>query len=221
MPVVHNRIMKTYYKRNLPHIQPPGATLFVTFRLFGSIPKRFLNELSIEHKHLNRLILKTWNRKSNEFTKYYNQQKRLIKKFDDYLHSEKTGLHFLKNESIAELVCSSMMFFDKERYDLLSYCVMSNHVHIVFTPLRINGEEYFALGDIMHSIKSYTAKEANKMLNRTGKPFWVIESFDHFCRDSAEVERVIEYVLNNPVNAGLVSSYDKWSWSYVKPDMFI
>ena len=97
---------------------------------------------------------------------------------------------------------------------------MSNHVHIVFTPLRINGEEYFVLGDIMHSIKSYTAKEANKMLNRTGKPFWAIESFDHFCRDSAEVERVIEYVLNNPVNAGLVSSYDKWSWSYVKPDMF-
>ncbi len=35
--------MKTFYRRNLPHIQPIGACFFVTFRLFNSIPKASLD----------------------------------------------------------------------------------------------------------------------------------------------------------------------------------
>lgn len=211
--------MKTFYRRNLPHIQPPGATLFVTFRLAGSLPRRVVIELIDEYEKLKRLIHDKRNKNNKEFKKYYNQQKRLMEKFDDCLHSSNTGQHFLRNESIAELVCSSMKHLDQKKYDLLAYCVMSNHVHIVFTPLKIADEEYVEIANIMHSIKSYTATEANKILARAGKKFWASESFDHYCRDATETARIIEYVLKNPVKSGLISAYDQWLWSYARDEV--
>jgi hypothetical protein len=58
----------------------------------------------------------------------------------------------------------------------------------------------------MHSIKSYTSNEANKILNRKGKSFWTHESFDHYSRNKEETKKIISYVLNNPVKAGLVNN---------------
>ncbi len=208
--------MKTFYKRNLPHIQPPGATLFVTFCLADSIPKRVVEELKQENQSLNKLIQKSWNKRDEQFKKLYDQQKRMLAKYDQYLHRNRRGPHFCKNNQIANLVCTSMKHWDQQKYDLLAYCIMSNHVHVVFTPLRIKNDEYYELGSIMHSIKSYTANEANKILNREGKSFWTDESFDHFCRDEDELQRIIYYVLNNPLKAGLVKEFSQWKWFYVQ-----
>jgi REP element-mobilizing transposase RayT len=66
---------------------------------------------------------------------------------------------------------------------------------------------------IMHSLKSYTANEANKLLKRSGA-FWETESYDHVIRDEREYYRTIAYVLNNPVKAGLVRNWRDWPWSY-------
>ena len=210
--------MKTFYYRHRPHIQPPGATLFVTFRLYGSLPRHVIEEIKDEYDKLNKwmteCILAGQGKK--EYETYYNRQKQLIAKYDEYLHTTSTGPHYLKIEKIAKLLCESMRFWDGKRYDLLSYTVMSNHVHIVFTPLEKELGEYYSLERIMHSIKSYTGIEANKILNRTGKPFWEHESFDHYSRSDEETERIVWYVLNNPVKAGMVDSWDKWRWSYYK-----
>ena len=65
----------------------------------------------------------------------------------------------------------------------------------------------------MHSLKSYTAKEANKVLNRTGE-FWEHESYDHYVRDEAGHERIVKYILQNPVKAKLVENWQDWRWSY-------
>jgi len=64
-------------------------------------------------------------------------------------------------------------------------------------------------------LKGYTANKANKILNRTGT-FWQHESYDHVVQDEKELERVIAYVLNNPVKAGFVSTWQEWKWSYVQ-----
>ncbi|MAU00364.1 MAG: hypothetical protein CL608_24750 [Anaerolineaceae bacterium] len=61
----------------------------------------------------------------------------------------------------------------------------------------------------MHSLKRYTAVEANKVLGRQGQ-FWQHESYDHIVRDEAELQRIRQYVLNNPVKAGLVDSAEQW-----------
>lgn len=67
----------------------------------------------------------------------------------------------------------------------------------------------------MHSLKRYTAVEANKLLGRQGQ-FWQHESYDHVVRDEAELNRVRDYVLKNPVKVGLVESPAEWPWSYMR-----
>ena len=65
----------------------------------------------------------------------------------------------------------------------------------------------------MKRVKGYTAREANRMLKRTGEQFWQQESFDHWPRDDHEFFRIIQYIENNPVKAGLVRSPEEWKWS--------
>jgi putative transposase len=51
-----NRI-KTFYRRSLPHLQPVGATFFVTFRLAGSIPKIKILELQEGFEEIKNYLL--------------------------------------------------------------------------------------------------------------------------------------------------------------------
>jgi putative transposase len=64
----------------------------------------------------------------------------------------------------------------------------------------------------MQSIKGFTARECNRLLAQAGM-FWQQESYDHVVRDDDELERIIQYVLNNPVKAGLVERPELWRWS--------
>jgi REP-associated tyrosine transposase len=65
----------------------------------------------------------------------------------------------------------------------------------------------------MKSLKGFTAWECNRALGRKGT-FWQQESYDHVIRDSAEFQRIVRYVLNNPVKAGLVKDWREWKWNY-------
>jgi len=67
------------------------------------------------------------------------------------------------------------------------------------------------LAEIMHSLKSYTANVANRLLKRSGQ-LWQHESYDHWVRDEAELERIVYYIRANPVAAGLVARPEDWFW---------
>jgi REP element-mobilizing transposase RayT len=67
----------------------------------------------------------------------------------------------------------------------------------------------------MHSLKRYTARQANQLLGREGA-FWQHENYDHVVRDEEEWQRIITYILNNPVKAGLVQNWEDWEWTYYK-----
>jgi len=92
---------------------------------------------------------------------------------------------------------------------------MSNHVHLVMTPRRDEHGEYWAMQNILHSLKGYTAGKANRLLGRTGA-FWQHESYDHYVRDDDEWRRIRWYVISNPVKAGLVSDPAEWEWTYCR-----
>lgn len=72
---------------------------------------------------------------------------------------------------------------------------------------------YYAISKIMHSWKRVSAIRANEKLHRTGT-FWHHENYNHYARDAGEVERIVSYVKNNPVKAGLVSNWDDWLWTF-------
>ena len=85
---------------------------------------------------------------------------------------------------------------------------MPNHVHVVVWPYP--GQ---TLSAILHSWKSYTSTAANKLVHHQGKAFWQEESFDHWIRDDHERGRLLAYVENNPVKAGLCRAPQDWKWS--------
>jgi len=72
------------------------------------------------------------------------------------------------------------------------------------------------LTERLENLKWYTALKGNEILYRTGA-FWQHESYDHLVRDAEELERIIQYILNNPVKAGLVKDRRDWKWHYLKP----
>jgi putative DNA methylase len=117
------------------------------------------------------------------------------------------GSCWLRDDRIACLMEDALLHFDGERYQLVAWCIMPNHVHVV---ARIH--EGVAVGDVIYSWKSWVAKQGNKVLGRTG-PMWQREYHDRYMRDEAHLAEAVRYVEDNPVNAGLVKRAEHWRWS--------
>lgn len=192
------------YERRLPHRLPPGEAIFLTLRLAGTLPRQVVARL---HEELALLT----NRVDITPEQLYAEQKRHFGRFDRLLDSADGGPTWLRQPDIAAVVVQSLHYFDEGRgYDLLSYCLMPNHLHLVVSL----PPEAPPLIKTLQRLKSYTATQANKLLGRTGA-FWQAESYDHVVRNG-ELERIISYVLDNPVKAGLVVDWQQWPCSYVK-----
>ena len=205
---------KHSYRKNLPHIQPPGAILFVTFRLAGTLPRAVAEELRQQAEQRERQIQETADPQERGKL-LYEERKRQFARYDAILDSCKHGPTWLAQPEIAQIVQTSLHYLDGKMYDLDVYTIMSNHAHVVFTPLEDGKGGHVALSRIMHSLKRYTATEANKILQRRGK-FWQHESYDHIVRDEAELNRIRRYILQNPVKAGLVEDETTWPYSWAK-----
>ncbi len=188
---------------HLPHWEKDNATYFVTFRLGDSLPSTALDHIASERAS----ILGLARQQSRELTASEGQHlKRLTTvRIEQYLDSG-VGSCSLRVSEVAAVVAETLLLFDEKRYRLFAWCIMPNHVHVV---LRIFPTD--CLADVLHSWKSYTAREANRILGRRGS-FWQREYYDHLVRDDAEFERAVKYVVENPVKAGLRN----WEWVWMR-----
>ncbi|HVN07537.1 MAG TPA: transposase [Patescibacteria group bacterium] len=177
----------TFYARNLPHWHPDGKALFVTWRLFGSLPRTVLEE----YRALNLCD-------SGE----------AFARIDRTLDRAQSGPKWLAHHEIAAMIVGALRRGDggMKLFRLFSYVVMPNHVHVLLQPGA-------PLAKITKGIKGATARRANSILGRSGVPFWQDESFDHWTRSGQEVERIKLYIEWNPVKAGLVKEPGQWPWS--------
>jgi putative transposase len=203
-----------FYRRNLPHYQPGGATFFLTYSLAGSLPTRVVQALLDE-------ATQTWQRVEQmadtpELQAHIDrEQRRLFGLWDRALHHDSPGPFWLRDPRVAALVVDSLHYIDGRMADVAAFCVMPNHVHLLYTPLPKGDGVYYALTRIQHSIKLYTARRGNELLQRNGA-FWRHENYDHMVRNAGEFERIRAYILNNPVKAGLVKDWKDWPWSEAK-----
>lgn len=197
-----------YDRGYLPHIRVEGRPYFVTFRLEGTLPQELLRQYQAERDALLR--------KANLNGKVSPEDEQRLRE----LYSEKIeawldagrGECWLKEPRIAQLVAEALRFFHGKRYDLSSWVVMPNHVHVIVRP---EGEHL--LNEIVKVWKGYTAREANKLLSRTGESFWDREYYDHVIRTDNEKARFTAYIHNNPVKAGLSATPEAWPWSSANP----
>ena len=183
----------------LPHWEADHAIYFVTFRLADSLPHSVLQNFEFERRD----IIETARALGRELSS--SERTRLLKLFSEKVESQLdsgAGRCDLANPAEASMVAEAIRKFDSLRYHLYAWCVMPNHVHVLFRPLP--GHK---LSGILHSWKSFSANRANALLRRSGA-FWQREYYDHLIRDEEEFYRIAEYVLSNPRKAGLRS----WSW---------
>ncbi|CAN5877497.1 transposase [soil metagenome] len=201
------------YTRKLPHLHPTGETLFVTFRIANSLPKevvlRWAEERDLEVLRLQKAHAAD-PQKLQEAV--HNAKKRSFARFDGLLDTSVPHEHRLDQAALAPEIAGAMHWHQQQgNLDLLCYCIMPNQVHFVAT--LINPELPF--NKIMKSIKTFSAKQINAHVGRTGR-FWQREYYDHVVRDGAELQRVVAYVLENPVKAGLCENWEEWPYSYSK-----
>lgn len=190
---------------HLPHLKKEGGSYFVTFRLAGTLPATVLHRFKEERGQIleHALAAKrplTWP-EQEELLRWYSDR------VDAYLNAGHGECH-LRRPEIAKLVADALRFFEGQRYELRAWVVMPNHVHVVVWPRPPE-----TLSRVLHSWKSFTAKEANKLPGRVGGTFWQGESYDHLIRDQDDQARCVAYTINNPVSAGLCARAEDWPWS--------
>lgn len=183
----------------LPHLETQNPVYFVTFRLADSLPRTLLEEVRQERE----AIKKAGSAGTAGRADVARAQKlrATIQKAERCLDGGLGACH-MREPLVAEVVAKAIRFFEGERCHVLAWCVMPNHVHVVFSPL--GGHR---LASILHSWKSFAAERANKLLGRTGR-FWQREYFDYLIRSEASLRKIVEYVRRNPERAGLRD----WPW---------
>ncbi len=177
----------------LPHFEGGSIPREVTFRLADSFPAELLNRWRNELACLPPREAEAERRKRTEA----------------YLDSG-AGEVLLRNPDVGSVVENALLYFDAVRCHLHAWVVMPNHVHSLFTP-----EDNARLAGILHSWKSFTSKEANRLLGRRGQ-FWQEEYFDRYIRSQEHYWAAVEYIEMNPVEAGLGARKEDWPFSSAK-----
>ncbi len=180
----------------LRHIDGPGLTQAVTFRLDGSLPVKVLAQMRRDAADLPSSAQRAF----------------LSLAIDAHLDGGE-GPTYLAEPAVAELVQSALRHFNRERYLLHAWVIMPNHVHLLLTLL-----EDFRLRGVMRSLKSYTSKQANQLLGRSGR-FWQPDYYDRSIDSEAGFKAMVQYIHENPVKSGIVEDPAdfRWSSAFLRP----
>ncbi len=192
----------------LPHLYKEGCTYFVTFRLWDAIAP------SGKRKKAARVAGKgAGGTPAPRATKESVRQSLAVTELDASAIARaaeptlRAGLCLSGRPECAELVQNALLQFEGQRYLLFSWCVMLNHVHVVFAPLHA-----WPPSVILHSWKSFTSHALNNLLGRKGA-LWERESFDHLIRSFEQLGAFVHCVENKPVEAGLCGNAAEWRYS--------
>lgn len=186
---------KGWYSRGyLPHLDVPGILQFITFRLADSLPQQVLEQLEQE---LSGLAL----------SERDMERRRKI----EYWLDSGLGSCALRHPRMAEVMQQTLLKFDGERYRLIAWCIMPNHVHVLIEPTT-------SLPKIVQSWKSFTgrwglAHSAELGLGVPAGPFWMREYWDRYIRNESHLHSAVSYITENPVKAGLCGTAGEWPWS--------
>lgn len=179
------------HHKALPHCDAPGAAQFITYRLADSLPAEVLAKLAGEMQAL-----------PVEKQDAYRRQR--IEEWADAGY----GACLLRDPRIAALVVENWRHYDGERYQLLAWCVMPNHVHLL-----VWMAEGVALGKVVQGWKGYTGRRIQQLTGGKPGPIWQREYWDRYIRNERHFLQVVDYIHQNPVKAGLVTRAEDWAWS--------
>ncbi|MGA2241926.1 MAG: hypothetical protein ABSH11_07785 [Verrucomicrobiota bacterium] len=191
----------------LPHCDFPGLVQFVTFRLADSMPVSRRGEW--EH------LLKIED----------DREKRT--RLEEYLDRGVGECH-LRDPRIAKIAEDAMLHFHNQHYELLAWCMMPNHVHVLVHVWQVPSWK------VIQNWKIHVVTEMRRLhlWERRAPPwrkdrsnsnpprrcsalqsFWQREYWDTFMRDGDQERTAIRYIENNPIKAKLSRLPDEWPFS--------
>ena len=178
----------------LPHYEDLDKSQSITFRLADSLPRKVLDQMELELETLPK----------------ERQAPERRRRIEEWLDAG-SGCCALRHPAVAGTVQDTLLRFEGDRYRLLAWCIMPNHVHVLIEPQE-------SLAKIVQSWKSFTGRWAMQRnaelgLGVPGKSFWMREYWDRFIRDQKHFNSVIDYIHQNPVKARLCKQAANWPWS--------
>lgn len=183
-----------YTSRKLPHFDSPDVIQFITFRLADSLPTAVLKSLKSESKRLP------------DVEHSYAVRAQIE------LHLDRGhGCCVLTHPSMAATLRQALQFYAGKRYELIAWCIMPNHVHVLIKPT-------YSLPRIVQGWKAYTARWALQSattldLQLPERGFWMRGYWDRYVRSQAHLEASVRYIHHNPVKAKLCDYAEDWAWS--------
>lgn len=183
-PLPIHSLYVALYRRRLPHTYQTENPVFLTWRLYGSLPA---------------------NRRFPRGTLTAGQHFAVM---DRLLGDARAGPFFLRQPTLAALVVETIQCNARAlgQYVLDAFVVMPNHVHLPITPK-------VPIPQLTKSLKGITARRANQISGQTGSPFWQEETYDHEVRQEHELERIRSYIESDPVRDGMVAEPSQYRWS--------
>jgi putative transposase len=201
--------------RNLPHWFQPGVSVYLTLRFLDSLPSSAIRRIEDEirdwlwrtdiARNKNSAIPRfRW----HDRKKFYSSLNADIKKAVQNQVSKQVNIEldkchgecWFRRTEVAKIMADVLHFHNGDRYDLDSFVIMPNHVHVLF---QFRGEHCFET--IKPSWLRYSARLINKFLGRRG-PLWQPEPFDHLVRNADQFEAIQRYIEQNPQRANLRDS---------------
>ncbi|NTU57382.1 MAG: transposase [Chlorobiaceae bacterium] len=218
-PQLRNKDVNEWRSRGyLPHRDCFGLLQSITCRLADSLPQEKLRQLDeelVKMKGDAELGLRVPSENGPELglrvpgkDHISSLETEKHKRIEAWLDAG-MGCCALRHPQMAAVMQDTLLKFDQEKYHLLAWCIMPNHLHVLIEPK-------VPLSAIVQSWKSFTGRWAMKYgaeLGLRAPRFWMPDYWDRYIRDEKHLRSVIDYIHNNPVKAGLCRKETDWPWS--------
>jgi REP element-mobilizing transposase RayT len=178
----------------IPHFDSTHVIQHVTFHLADSLPRETVERMAAEIQALPP------DRRDIE-------KRRRLEALVDAGH----GACWLRRPECARIVQDALLHFDGQRYQMIAWVVMPNHVHTLFQTLP-----GWSLNTVVGSWKTFTANAIGRIVREPGQPsphVWHPEFWDRYIRNSNHFATALAYIHENPVKAGLVGRPEDWPWT--------
>ncbi len=197
------------FDAKLNMVERNGLTLFVTYRLNHSIPLAVLDKLRQDYETDEGNVMIAYTDPEQRKEELYKAQKRYFGKFDTYLDQQTAPKYSLAHPQMSAYTVEAIHKMAGIYFNLWAFVLMPNHVHLLLTISHAEVPFF----DILQQHKRLTTLFAQKLYQEKFK-FWAHESYDHLVRDEGEFERILRYMMNNPIKAGLVKNWQEWPHRY-------
>lgn len=215
--------LKTEHTRKLPHFHRVGATFFITTHLHGSIPFDFLKKLQVKRDKLIQEV-----KQKNPVDKdkqIYMIRRDYFYEYDQLLDACQNSPTHLANPEVAAVVEAAFRKYDQQYYNLVTFTLMPNHLHVVLDfSIQVRNivpfdlDLYTNVSDVMNKIKGSSSFKANKIIGNTGNPFWAISYYDRYIRNYHHYLGAVNYTINNVVKAKIANHWIDHPHTWLNPE---